>query len=302
MREEAIVAEETTQSTMPERDDYPPGVPCWVDTAQPDPEAAARFYAGVFGWEVEDAMPPDVEGHYFMGRIRGRDVAGIGSQQPGMPPTPVWATYIAVTSADDAAAAATAAGGSVLQEPFDVFDSGRMAVLGDREGAVICVWQAGRHRGSQLVNEPGSVVFNTLNTRDPEAARVFYGAVFGWRIDLDADFTLWSLPGYGDYLEEHNPGLRERLAAGGAPSGFEDVVAALARLGEDSPHEVPPHWSVTFSTADADASAGRVAELGGTVLVPPFDMPPVRLAVLQDPQGASFAVSRYMPEISATAG
>src|SRR5436305_7666869 len=165
---------------MPERDGYTPGVPCWVDTSQPDPDAAAGFYSGVFGWEFEDAMPPDSPGKYLIGRIRGGDVAAVGSQPEGAPPMAVWNTYIWVDGADDAAAKVQAAGGKVITDPFDVMDAGRMAVVSDPEGAVFSLWQANEHKGSQIVNEHGSVNFNGLNTREPEGAKAFYGAVFGW--------------------------------------------------------------------------------------------------------------------------
>src|ERR1700704_6747525 len=112
---------------MLERDGYPQGVPCWIDTSQPDPEAAVAFYGGLFGWEIEDVMPPGSEGKYFIARIRGGDVAGIGSIAEGAPPTATWNTYIWVESADETAAKVTGAGGRVLMEPFDVMDSGRMA-------------------------------------------------------------------------------------------------------------------------------------------------------------------------------
>ena len=116
---------------MSTREDYPAGVPCWVDTNQPDPPAAARFYSGLFGWQTEDAMPPDAGAHYYMARIGGRDVAAISSQPSGGPPQAVWNTYIRVESADDAAALVRQAGGRVLSEPFDVFDAGRMGVFAD---------------------------------------------------------------------------------------------------------------------------------------------------------------------------
>ena len=142
---------------MSTREDYPAGVPCWVDTSQPDPAGAARFYSGLFGWQTEDAMPPDAGAHYYMARIGGRDAAAISSQPPGAPPQAVWNTYIRVESADDAAARVREAGGQVLSEPFDVFDAGRMGVFADPQGAVFCVWQPGSHRGSAAVNEHGAV-------------------------------------------------------------------------------------------------------------------------------------------------
>jgi predicted enzyme related to lactoylglutathione lyase len=283
-----------------ERDGYPAGVPCWVDTAQPDPEAAVSFYSGLFGWEFEDRMPADSPGRYFVAQLRGRDVAAVGSQPEGMPPTPVWNTYVWVDSADEATAKARDAGGQVLVEPFDVLDAGRMAMLADPEGAAFCVWQAKEHKGAQLVNEPGTWNFSGLNTRDPEGAKAFYGTLFGWEAESvdsgEASFTFWRLPGYGDHLAERDPELRERMEADGAPPGFEDAVAWLAPMTPDQfPEGTPAHWGITFSVDDADRVADTAAKLGGTVLAPPFDAPYVRMTVLSDPQGATFTASKYMP-------
>jgi predicted enzyme related to lactoylglutathione lyase len=283
---------------MLERDGYPQGVPCWVDIAEPDPQAAVDFYGGLFGWEFEDRMPADAPGNYFVATIRNKDVAAISSQFEGSPPQPFWNTYVWVESADAAAAKAKEAGGSVLAEPFDVMEAGRMAVLADRQGAPISVWQAGRHRGAQLVNEPGTWNFSGLATDDLEAAREFYAEVFGWQaepLDLgEGAGSMWRLPGYGDYLEQRDPGLRTRMAGQGAPPGFEDVVAWLTPLNGDSA-DVPPHWSVTFAVDDADATAAKATELGGTVLAPPMDAPYVRFTVLRDSQGAVFTASKYVP-------
>jgi predicted enzyme related to lactoylglutathione lyase len=281
---------------MPERDGYIQGVPCWVDTSQPDPERAAGFYSDLFGWDCEDVMPPDAPGRYFMARIRGEDVAAVGSQPEGGPPMALWNTYVWVDSADEAAAKVREAGGQVVTEPFDVMDAGRMAVLADPEGAVMCVWQAKENKGARIVNEHGSLNFNGLNTRDPEAAKPFYGAVFGWEtLDVGGGAEMWTLPGYGDHLEESNPGLREMIAQTGGPPGFEDVVASINPIGDDQP-DVPAHWSVTFGVDDADAIAERATELGGQVLVPPFDAPWVRMTVIQDPQGATFIASKFVAE------
>jgi uncharacterized protein len=285
---------------MLERDVYPPGVPCWVDTGQPDPEAALAFYSGLFGWEFEDRMPADAPGQYFVGQLRGRDVAAVGSQPDGAPPTPVWNTYIWVDSADDTAAKVKEAGGSVLMEPFDVGDAGRMAVLADPSGAVFCVWQARAATGAHLVNEPGTWNFSELNTRDPEGAKAFYGAVFGWEVGSiggeNGGYEFWRKPGYGDFLAERDPGLRERMAEVQAPEGFEDAVAWLVPMTSDRfPEDRPPHWSITFAVDDADAVADRAAELGGKVLVPPMDAPWVRMTVVSDPQGAVFTASKFTP-------
>jgi uncharacterized protein len=281
---------------MPERDGYIPGVPCWVDTSQPDPEAAVDFYRGLFGWEFEDVMPPDSEGKYFMARLRGGDVAAVGSIPEGAPPMAMWNTYIWVDSADDAASKVRGAGGGVLMEPFDVMDAGRMAVVTDREGAAFCAWQAKQNKGAQIVNEPGSLSFNGLGTRDMEAAKSFYGSVFGWTtLAVGGGAEMWALPGYGDHLERDNPDLRKQIAETGGPPGFEDVVASINPLPDDQP-DTPPHWSVTFAVEDADATAARATEQGGTLVVPPLDAPWVRMTVINDPQGATFIASQFAPE------
>jgi uncharacterized protein len=281
---------------MLKRDGYVPGVPCWIDTSQPDPEAAVAFYGDLFGWDFQDAMPPDSPGKYFIARLRGGDVAAVGSQPEGGPPIAVWNTYVWVESADQAASMVQDAGGRVAMDPFDVMDAGRMAVFTDPEGAAFCVWQAKAHKGAQIVNEPGSLNFNGLNTRNVERARLFYSSVFGWEtLGLGDGADAWRLPGYGDFLEQSDPGLRKRMAESGAPEGFEDVVATLNPIADDQP-DVPAHWSVIFAVDDADATAEKAAELGGQLVVPPLDAPWVRMTVITDPQGATFTASQFVPE------
>jgi hypothetical protein len=281
---------------MPERNGYIPGVPCWVDTSQPDPEAAVDFYRGLFGWQFEDVMPPGSEGQYFIARLRGGDVAAVGSIPEAAPPVAMWNTYIWVDSADDTASKVRDAGGGVLMEPFDVMDAGRMAVFTDPEGAAFCVWQAKELMGAKVVNEPGSLNFNGLATRDVEGAKAFYGSVFGWStLNVGGGAEMWTLPGYGDYLERDNPDLRKQLAEAGGPAGFVDVVASINPIPDDQP-DTPAHWSVTFAVDDADATAARATELGGRVVVPPFDAPWVRMTIINDPQGATFIASKFEPE------
>jgi len=279
---------------MPDRDRYIPGVPCWVDATQPDPEAAVDFYGRLFGWEFEDTMPPGSQGKYYMARLRGRDVAAISPVPEGAPAIATWNTYIWVSSAVETTARVREAGGQVLMEPVDVFDAGRTAMFADPEGAAFGVWQPGAMRGAQIVNEPASVSFNDLHTRDVEGAKRFYGAVFDWTTMTVDGAEMWTLPGYGDHLEELNPGTHEQAGEYGVP-GFEDVVASIDPIADDQP-EVPAHWGVTFGTDDADALAARVTELGGRVLVPPFDAPWIRMTVLADPQGAAFVASKFAPE------
>jgi len=280
---------------MSEQDRYIPGVPCWADTIQADPRAAVAFYGDLFGWEFEDVMPPDSPLRYFVARMPGGDVAAVGSPPEAAPMPAAWRTYVWVTDADETAGKVRAAGGRVLAEPRDVPGHGRMAVFADPAGAAFCVWQAGEHRGAAVVNEPGSVNFNDLHTRDVDDARAFYGAVFGWEtLDMGGGFA-WALPGYGDFLEQRRPGLREGMAEMGAPPRFEDVVATVVPIPDDQP-EMPSHWGITFAVDDADAIAARAAELGGQVVVAPFDAPWVRMTIIADPQGATFTATKFVPE------
>ena len=281
---------------MRKRDGYPPGVPCWIDTSQPDPQAAVVFYGGLLGWDFEDVMPRGAPGAYFIARLDGGDVAAVGSLPESAPPAASWNTYIWVQSADETASRVRDAGGCVLAEPFDVMQAGRMALCADPEGARFCIWQARQHRGAQIVNEPGSLNFNTLSTRDLASARSFYGRVFGWEtLDLPGGERLWRLPGYGEHLQQRDPGLRERIAQSGGPKGFEDVVAALSPIADEQ-LDAPPEWSVTIAVDDADATAARAAQLGGEIVVPPFDAPWVRMTVIADPQGATFIASKFVPD------
>ncbi len=262
---------------MSERDHYPPGVPCWIDTAQPDPEAALDFYQALLGWEFSRpaAMPGSAPGKYYVARLRGKDVAGISSQRPGAPSTPVWMMYVAVDNADRAADSAREAGGTIDVEPFDAPPAGRMAVLRDPAGAAFCVWQAGVRRGAQLVNEPSAWAMSALNTNDPEGATCFYRALFGWEAEaLGPEVTLFRLPGY----------------VGGEPEQpvARDVVAVMmSGDGEQS-------WSVDVWVADAHRVAATAAELGGAVQVEPREIPGFRNAVIADPQGAVLSVSQLL--------
>ncbi len=279
---------------MSERDGYIPGVPCWIDSSHPDPEAAARFYGDLFGWEIENVMPEGAGASYLIGRIRGGDVGAIGPIPEGSPPVARWNTYVWVDSADDAAAAARDAGG-VATDPFDVMEAGRMAVVTDPEGATLCVWQPMQHRGSRIVNENGSVNFNNLVTRDLPGAEAFYGSVFGWRTLALPSGVMWMLPGYGDHLEESTPGLREQMGQMGAPDGFIDVVAAVDPIGAGD-STTPAHWTVTFGVDDVAAIVAKAEALGGKILDGPRDVPWSRQAVIEDPQGATFIASQFVME------
>ena len=279
---------------MPDRNGFPAGVPCFIDLSPPDPEAATRFYGPLFGWTFEDRMPPEAPGHFFAARLDGREVAAISSAPTDAPP--MWTTYVAVDSADDVARRIEQAGGTLLAGPFDVFDAGRMAVCADPQGAGFCLWQPGRHTGVEVANAPGSWNWSDLKTHDTDAAKAFYGDVFGWEsTDLDfgggAAATMWRRPGYGDVLAERDPDIRTRQAEAGAPAGFEDAIGWIEPVGDGA-----PRWRVTFSVADADDVAARTLQLGGKVLIEPHNVPYVRAALLEDPQGAVFVIGEFRPD------
>jgi predicted enzyme related to lactoylglutathione lyase len=196
--------------------------------------------------------------------------------------------YVWVDNADDAAAEAQAAGGAILVEPFDAPPAGRMAVLADPTGAPFCVWQAGVRQGAQVVNEAGAWAMSQLRTPDPERAAAVYGAVFGWTTETFGSgpgaVTMFRLPGYVGG-EPQQPVSREVIAVMAAASGDES-----------------PRWSADFWVGDVDAVADSAERLGGRIIAPPFDNPVGKTAVLADPSGVSFTVSRVSgPQSTSTA-
>ena len=254
---------------MPTMDHYDTGTPCWVDLTTPDPEAATTFYTRVFGWET-DATTTDAGGAYVFFRKDGHAVAGCAPLPPdragGMPPA--WTTYLA-GDADTITERAAEAGGRVLEKPFDVADRGRTAAVADPTGAVTGVWQAGTHRGAELVNEAGTVVWNDLNTHDLAASARWMERVFG--------VTTEDLPSA--------PSPYRTFAVDG------EVRGGIGQMGEDA-ERFPSHWMTSFQVDDADATCAAVTDAGGEVRQQPFDTEFGRMAVLADPQGAVFMVNR----------
>ena len=217
-----------------------------------------------------------------MCRLRGREVAAIVSQHGApAPPQAVWTTLVSVESVDEAASRAASSGGKVLGEPFDSPGGGRQAVLADPAGAAFSVWEPRERHGAQLVNEPSAWSMSALNTDDPEAAKRFYTEVFGWDVrtfDMGGtELVMWTVPGYvGGEPEQPVP---------------RDVVATMLPPSADG--DAPPHWSVDFWIADVDAAVTKVPELGGQVLVEPYDIPNtgLRQGVFMDPQGGTFSLT-----------
>jgi len=258
---------------MSERTSYTPGTPCWVDLGTPDIAAAAAFYGGLFDWSVKEGENAEQTGGYRQATLRGKPVAGVMPlMQEGQPPA--WSTYIAVEDADATAGKVREAGGQVLAEPMDVLDLGRMAVFADPTGAALGIWQPGTFVGAEIVNEANALVWNELNTRDPEAAKAFYGAVFGW--------------GFDD-MEVENVGTYTSLKVG------EDAIGGMLDITGRLPDEVPANWLTYFAVEDTDATVAKLKELGGSVNMEPIDIMPGRFAVVSDPFGAVFAVIKPNP-------
>jgi len=249
---------------------YPDGVFNWVDLSTSDVDEAKTFYAALFGWGFDD-VPTGQSSTYTMCQIEGKNVAGMGSLSPemiaqGVPP--FWSSYVKHDDVDSVAAKITAAGGNLMFPPMDVMDTGRMVMASDPAGAVFGVWQPRQHIGAQLVNIPNTLTWNELQTRELDTAKEFYAAAFGWTYEVDQN----------DYVV---------AIAGDRPQ------AGMMKI-DESWGPVPNNWSAYFLVEDVEAAAAKVGELGGTVMVPPFDAGEVgRFAVIQDPQGAVSTVIEY---------
>jgi hypothetical protein len=247
---------------MGERDSYAPGTFCWADLGTTDASAAQEFYTGLFGWDA-DALPAGEGGVYVMFRKDGRDVAALyemGESERNQL-NAHWSSYVSVEDVEATARRAGELEAAIVAEPFDVMDSGRMAVLRDPTGAHVHLWQPGRHAGAGRVNEPGCIVWNELATPDVERAGAFYHELLGW--DAEGDPTGYATIRLGDGI---NGGMRP------------------LRDGE------PPNWLIYFTVPSADEAVERVRSSGGEVLAGPADATVGRIAVVRDPQGAVFAV------------
>ena len=258
---------------MSDRDGFQPGVPCWVDTWQADADAAADFYAAVLGWECVGEP-----GGPYMCRSRGRDAAMIAQYPPEDAHRPAaWMAYVQVDDLDAAATRVRDAGGSVPVGPIEALDGGRIAIIADPDGGHLGLWQLGRHRGAQVVNEPGAWSWAQLHSRDPEAVKRFYDEVFGWQPEPFGELTMFRLAGYeGGEPEQPVP---------------RDVVAGMQPLAQNG---MRPHWRVDFWVKDLDAALDAAHSRCGTVLAEPYDAGPFRQAVIADAAGAAFSASQLM--------
>jgi hypothetical protein len=254
---------------MSERTSYEPGTPCWVElSGTPDIDASEAFYRALLGWEIPEQPNSAEMGGYRRARKDGKDVAGASPKMQDDQPC-VWATYVSVEDADATLAKVREAGGQVIADVMDVMGLGKMAVFTDPTGAVCGIWQPGTFAGAELVNDDGTCGWNELGTRDVATAREFYGKVFDWSVEEQdmgpmGTYYIWK--------------------AGDTSRGGMMDIAGMA------PDEVPAHWLVYFTVPDADAAVETTESNGGRLLNGPTDIGVGRLAVLQDPQGAAFAV------------
>lgn len=245
------------------------GMFVWTDLQTSDVEEAKRFYGEVFGWDARDASSEDMP--YWELIKDDQVVAGLGpldgaQQDEGVPPN--WTSYVAVDDAAEVCSKVGDGGGSVLMDPMEVGEEGTVAIVQDPTGGVLGLWQPGTHEGADVFNEPGSMCWNELATRDVDAAKGFYAELLPWDLD-DADFG-----GFSYTLIE----LDDR------PNG------GLFTMGESFPDDAPPHWIVYFAVDDTDGTLDKVRDAGGEVRGEPIDTPFGRVANVADPQGASFRV------------
>ena len=251
---------------MPQPDTYATGTPCWVDLATADVDGGVAFYTAVLGW-TDDEVPTDMGPPYHFMRVGGHAVAGLGPQPPEMSQAPaLWTTYLA-GDADEIAGRVAGAGGEVMGQVMPIMDLGRILLLADPTGAVTGVWEPGTFAGAELVNEPGALTWNELNTPDLDASSRFLEQVFG--------VTTQAL--------DDAPSPYRTFSAGG------DVRGGVQQMGADA-ERFPPHWMTYFAVDDADATAASCRDHGGHVNVEPFDSPFGRMTVLTDPQGGVFMV------------
>lgn len=252
---------------MSERDSYAPGTPNWIDLGTHDAEATAAFYAALFGWEAVPAGPPEETGGYGFFLKNGKMVAGYGPAQMDFV---YWTTYICTADAEATVKLVADNGGTVLMPPMDVMGQGHMAVCFDPTGAPFSLWQPGLHNGCQLVNEPGTLCWNELLSRDLATAINFYGAVFGWEAQggVDAPYTEWHLDG--------------------APVGGAMVMPEMVD------ESVPSNWQIYFAVEDLEASIELAVANGASVHVPPMPAGDIgRFAMLQSPTTEIFNLMQF---------
>jgi uncharacterized protein len=241
-----------------------------MELATTDQPAAKKFYMDLFGWTVDDApMGPDE--FYSMFKLDGESAAAAytlrkDQREHGVPPH--WMLYIATDNADDSARRAKELGATIIAEPFDVMDVGRMAVVQDPTGAMFCLWEPKKHSGITTKSEDGAFCWADLNTPDVARASEFYSKLFGWSLEKGEKDS-------SGYLHIKNG---DQYIGGIPPAEHRDPNA-------------PPNWLLYFETSNCDSSVDKAKQNGARVYFGPVSMEGVgRFAVLADPQGAVFSL------------
>ncbi|MFN2465229.1 MAG: VOC family protein [Candidatus Dormibacteria bacterium] len=247
---------------------FAPGTPSWVDISSTDVPKSRQFYTQLFGWKDNELGPE--AGGYVMFELDGAVVAALGGTQGDGQPS-AWMVYFATQDADETVRRVEAAGGKVIAPVFDVLEAGRMGVFADPTGAFFSVWQAGTTIGVGKLGQANTFGWCELNIRGVDGVADFYAQVFGWNAHTTEAseggprYTEWQLDGksFGGAID---------MADTGMPEG------------------VPPHWLVYFISSDISATAARVRELGGNVMMEPTDYPGGQFAVVTDNVGAAFGL------------
>ena len=243
---------------------------CWADLATTDATSARSFYSSLLDTTVAE-IPMGPGAFYYILQKNGKDVAGMAEQDPEQKKNRIpasWTAYFQVKSADEAAKKIKSLGGRILMEPFEVMEAGRMAVASDPQGAVFAVWQPKTHIGAKVMGEPGALAWNELMTTDPAGAINFYTQLFGMTTEK------MPVPGL-DYTV---------LKIGGENAG------GLFKIGEDM-KGIPPSWVVYFAVKNCNEAVKAIKQFRGRVMTEPRHIEGTgRFAVVQDPQGAMFAV------------
>lgn len=236
----------------------------WHEQVSADPKQAQDFYTQLFGWDTEVFKPGETD--YTMISSGGQSHGGFGKAMEGAPP-PHWLSHVRVENLDETIEKAKNAGGKLAAGPFEMGEVGRIGIIADPQGAYVSAYEP----QSEGPAAEGVFVWDELATTDADGAQRFYGEVFGWT-------TTDMGPEYGGY-RVFNVG----------ETGIAGVMTA-----PDA--NIPPHWQPYVAVSDPDATTAKANELGGSTLMEPMDAPKVgRIAVLSDPQGATFGIIKPEP-------
>ncbi len=253
---------------------FPKGRFCWYECYSDDPTASEAFYSELFGW---GSKPWGPEGVYTIITNGDRDLGGymqLTEEMKAMGAPPHWLVYVATPDADATAKQVEELGGRVIRQPFDVAEAGRIVVIADPQGAVLCGYQpAGDAPGPDEPAGIGDFSWHELMTTDWSAAWGFYSQLFGWQKTEEMD-----MGDAGIYLMYGN---------GAHP---------LGGMYNKDPNVPAPMWLLYVHVSSVDDMVDKVTAAGGQVTMGPMEVPGGdRIAQCIDPQGAAFAIHSKAP-------